>query len=117
MQKQQVYLVEDDEQQVRAAERLSGYHDPESIEPEAPATIESRFGFALIVNGTVQRVDGYERFAVRVVNAFAVEENDVAVGVVTNDEGSVRELTEDERLRLLDFAVDLVLAGDREGGE
>lgn len=92
------------------AECLSGYHDPESIEPEAPATIESRYGFQVVVNGHPQHVQDYDRFAVRVVDAFAVEASDVAVRVVTNAEGSTRELTEGERQRLLERVTALVLA-------
>lgn len=93
-----------------ACERRTGYHDPESIEPEAPATIESRYGFAVIVNGHPQHKTTFEQFAVGVVNAYATVDSDVAVGIVTDETGSIRELTEAERHQLLDFAVALVLA-------
>jgi hypothetical protein len=33
-------------------ERLSGYYDPGSVEPEMPPTIESRYGFELVIDGS-----------------------------------------------------------------
>lgn len=94
----------------RACEQATGYHDPESVEPERPPTIESRYGFAVSVDGHPQYVQDFERFAERVVDLYATTERDIAVGIVTDDHGSIRDLAEPERLKLLGYSAHLVLS-------
>lgn len=101
---------------MQRAERLSGYHDPGSPDQEGPASVESRYGFVVIRDGHRQHCDSFTQFATRVIDAYATEESDVQTGVVTDAEGSVRDLTERERRATLDYTLRLI-AGVSEGGE
>lgn len=95
-------------------ERLSGYHDPSSIDPEGfrdtglPA-LKSDHGFELVIDGARHHKATLKEFAVAAVNAYATVEADVAVRIKTGPRTS-RELTTGERHVMLTVATALVLA-------